>query len=85
MDGSAALVTVLRGQAPLVTFGAAADEGGADELWKLLGRNGVARPSAVPWLAARLEVGSVLHLGDLGWLGDFERCWAWCWLSREEP
>ncbi len=82
VDGTAALVTVMRAGDPLVTFGVAADERGAAKLWPLIARPGVVRPSAVPWLAAGLEVGVAVHPGDLGWLGDFERCWAWCWLNH---
>jgi hypothetical protein len=82
VDGTAALVTVMRAGDPLVTFGVAADERGAAKLWPLIARLGVAQPSAVPWLAVGLEVGVAAHPGDLGWLGDFERCWAWCWLNN---
>ena len=82
VDGTAALVTVFRDEAPLVTFGVAADADGAKQLWPLIGRPDVAEPSAVPWLAARLEVGVALHPGDADWLGDFERCWAWAWLGQ---
>jgi hypothetical protein len=82
VDGTAALVTVMRGGDPLVTFGVAADEPGAERLWPLIARPGVPQPSAVPWLTAGLEVGVAVHPGALGWLGDFERCWAWCWLDH---
>lgn len=81
VDGTAALVTVFRGTAPLVTFGVAADEAGAADLWPLIARPGIRQPSAAPWLAAGLEMGAAAHQDDLRWLGDFERCWAWCWLS----
>jgi hypothetical protein len=80
LDGPAALVTVFRDDAPLVMFGVAADEAGAAELWPLLNAQ-VPEPSAVPWLAVRLQAGLALHPGDGRWLGDFERCWAWAWLS----
>lgn len=80
VDGTAAMVTVFRDDAPLVTFGVAADQDGADALWPVLGAD-VAEPSAVPWLAARLEPGLALHPDDGHWLGDFERCWAWAWLT----
>ena len=81
IDGTAALVTVFRGAAPVVTFGVAADEAGAADLWPLIARPGIRQPSAVPWLAVGLEIGAAAHQDDLGWLGDFERCCAWCWLS----
>lgn len=86
VDGPAALVTVMRGGAPLATFGVAADEAGADEVWPLLHDRlaDPARPSATPWLAVRLEAGAAVYPGDLGWLGDFERCWAWAWLGTIE-
>ena len=84
IDGPAALVTVFRGEAPLVTFGVAADAAGAADLWPLISRawEPMAAPSATPWLAVRLEPGLLLHGGDADWLGDFERCWAWCWLDQ---
>lgn len=81
VDGTAALATVMRGDAPLATLAVAADEAGAAKLWKLAGREDVAQPSAVPWLAVRLEAGMLLHPDDAEWLGDFERCWAWAWLD----
>jgi hypothetical protein len=81
-DKEDCLVTVMRAGDPLVTFGVAADERGAAKLWPLIARPGVAQPSAVPWLAVGLEVGVAVHPGDLGWLADFERCWAWCWLNN---
>jgi hypothetical protein len=82
VDGPAALVTVSRGEAPLVTFGVAADEKGAAELWSLIGRPGVPKPPATPWLAVKLEPGLLLHRDHADWLGDFERCWAWAWLEE---
>jgi hypothetical protein len=88
VDGSAALVTVYRGGAPLVTFAVAADDQAASQLWPLItvpagppGGYPAARPTATPWLAARLETGVTVHPADLAWLGDFERCWAWAWLD----
>jgi hypothetical protein len=43
-----------------------------------------------PWCAARLDIGTVILQRDrpqewtatMGWLGNFERCLAWAWLSR---
>jgi hypothetical protein len=81
VDGPAALVTVDRDGAPLVTFGVAADQDGAAVLWPLISEPAVAEPSAVPWIAVRLEVGLGLSPDDGDWLGDFERCWAWAWLD----
>jgi hypothetical protein len=84
VDGTAALVTPARDSVPLVTMGVAADESAADYLWPLMGEGHpeAARPSAVPWIAVRLEAGATLYPADLRWLGDFERCWAWAWLDR---
>jgi hypothetical protein len=82
VDGTAALVTVMDGGDPLVTFGVAADERGAEQLRQLIARPGVPQPSAVPWPAAGLEAGVAAHPGALDWLGDFERCWAWCRLDQ---
>ncbi len=82
VDGTAALVTVYREDAPLVTFGVAADQAGAAALWPLLGQSEAPEPSAVPWLAVRLQPGLALYPGDADWLRDFERCWAWAWLNE---
>jgi hypothetical protein len=96
VDGGAALVTVFRvipddpPLAPLVSLAVAADEEGAGKVWPLILASAAVpsavppQPGAVPWLAVRLEPGLVLYPDDAGWLGDFERCWAWTWLGTRE-
>jgi hypothetical protein len=34
-----------------------------------------------PWIAVSLEPDIVNHADALEWLGDFERCLAWAWIS----
>jgi hypothetical protein len=82
VDGTSALVTPMRDSWPLVTMGVAADEAGADEVWPLIGHPEIARPSPAPWIAVKLENGAIVHPTDVGWLSDFEQCWAWAWMDQ---
>ena len=71
---------------PIVTIGIAAIEQKAAVAWSLLVKDADPRPAILeqplaPWCAARLEVGSALHPEAMSWLGDFERCLAWAWLT----
>jgi len=34
-----------------------------------------------PWVAAALDEAAASHPDAMAWLGDFERCLAWAWLS----
>jgi hypothetical protein len=71
---------------PIVTFGVAQRSRHGAALWALLARQfavrpGLQRPSE-PWCAVVL-LPAALHYPDaMGWLGDFERCVAWAWISR---
>jgi hypothetical protein len=76
----------------LVTFGVAPPSPCAKRLWQLLHQSGSflemkTSPARVPvdsWCAARVEVGFALYPPQAGsWIGDFERCIAWAWLSRK--
>jgi hypothetical protein len=70
----------------LVTFGVAQRSRQGAALWPMLvDRLGAApdlqRP-AEPWLAVALHEGLIMHMDVIGLLGDFERCCAWAWMTR---
>lgn len=71
---------------PLVTFAVAQDAGGGDELWaKLAGRFGAApglQKPPEPWCGVVVHPALVLDGAASEWLGDFERCVAWAWITR---
>ena len=72
--------------APLVTFGVAQRSRQGAALWALLIRafpvkQGLQQPEA-PWLAVALHPSAAAYTGALDWLGDFERCIAWAWITR---
>lgn len=81
---------------PVITFGVACEQSViAAGLWGLLHgeRSGIKNSYAtdpsmvpnVPWVAARMEIGSILiDQNDLLWMADFERCIAWAWTLRRQ-
>lgn len=95
--GGAMVATVDDGRVPLVTFGAAADDASADQLWPLLERTYLQigdakgfrsadlaaprRPDSTPWCAA---VPMFASPQDAMTLGDLERCYAWAFLELLE-
>lgn len=71
---------------PLVTFGVAQRSRHAAALWPLLvaldgAADGLQRPPS-PWCAVSLQLGLLLHPTASEWLGEFERCVAWAWITR---
>jgi len=71
---------------PLITLGVAQRSRQAAALWPLLlampgSASGVRRPEP-PWCAVSLQPGLLLHPTASDWLGDFERCVAWAWITR---
>ena len=38
-------------------------------------------PPEVPYIADRIEVGSVLNMDAMRWTGDFSRCMGWIYLA----
>jgi len=71
---------------PLLTFGVAARSRHAPMLWELLTRQpcvqeGLRQPPA-PWCGVVLYPALAGHLTATEWLGDFERCVAWAWVTR---
>jgi hypothetical protein len=68
----------------LVRIGVADKSRCAQPLWERLGGAPDARP-AEPWCAASIDPrGASADRAAYRWLGDFERCLAWAWLTREE-
>ena len=61
-------------------------QGDCAELWQMMiaqpgARPGLTKPQE-PWLAALVYPSAVGYRGDLGWMGDFEACVAWAWITR---
>ncbi|HWR36392.1 MAG TPA: hypothetical protein VN622_11035 [Clostridia bacterium] len=76
---------------PLVTIGVAAHSLRGAAVWRMLHETGsmeyATSPNEVPgepWCAVRLDVGLPFYPEAAAWLGDFERCLAWAWMSRYE-
>ena len=71
---------------PLATFGVAQRSRHGEALWALLvanfGAHAKARRPGEPWCAVALHPTLVLDPAATEWLGDFERCVAWAWLTR---
>ena len=71
---------------PLITMGVAQRSRHAAKLWDALCAAVPSRPKmdmpATPWLAVITYPTLAAHLGAAGWLGDFERCIAWAWITR---
>lgn len=71
---------------PLITMGVAQDAQQANELWlsmkKAFGAaQGLEMPET-PWLVVAVHPGIAIYRGPVEWLGDFERCIAWAWITR---
>ena len=71
---------------PLITLGVAQRSRQGADLWASLTKafdtaRGLEMPGA-PWLAVAVHPGVLVYGGPVEWLGDFERCVAWAWLTR---
>lgn len=93
LDAGCAVFSVHRGAEAIVLCGVAWEQEPAAGLWqtlesvyhKLSDRPGAIAaqaspemPTTVPWLGVVILPSLVLTArGDVGWLGDFERCLAW--------
>lgn len=71
---------------PLVSVGVA-KKSRHDHLWGLLtgpvmppAKTGITRPQS-PWCGVVIHPTIAMHIDALEWLGDFERCIAWVWVS----
>ena len=93
-DGSILIVTVFgpclpdtKQGWPLVTFAIATDDYHADSLWASLIEKFDHPPDLeqppTPWCAVAIHptIGLILHSESMRWLGDFEKCCAWAWIS----
>ena len=68
----------------LVEIGIADHPRCGQPLWVRLGGADDARPQE-PWCVASLDpAGAIADPGAYKWLGDFERCLAWAWLTGQE-
>ena len=71
---------------PLVTFGVAQRSRHGADLWPKLiaafGAKANLQKPAEPWLAVALRDGLMQHIDVIPLLGDFERCCAWAWITR---
>ena len=70
---------------PLVSFGVAARSRQSGELWAWLcaqygSRDALTAPGT-PWCAVALRPAYMQQSGVSAWMGDFERCIAWTWLT----
>ena len=89
ISGSAPITGPMAGKCPpLVTMGVAKRSRHAAALWPLLtgpvmppAKRGIKCPDA-PWLAVAIWPTIAMHPDALEWLGDFERCIAWAWITR---
>jgi hypothetical protein len=75
------------GQAmPLITMGVAQRSRQSADLWSMLinafpAVRGLEAPGT-PWLAVAVHPSIASYTGPVEWLGDFERCIAWAWITR---
>lgn len=89
--GHSLIATVWRGDKPICTIGVAARGRGGPQLWRGLHEHAASElrtsidvwPQA-PWCAARLDPGLAWHADAAHWLGDYERCLAWAWISMRK-
>lgn len=71
---------------PLITLVVAQRSRQGPDLWALMlaqygGQTGLQRP-AEPWCAVAIHPTLTLYPDTVEWLGDFERCLAWAWITR---
>lgn len=71
---------------PLVTIGVAQRSRQAAPLWSMLttafGNPRSVRMPADPWVVVALHPTLAKYPDAAHWLGDFERCVAWAWITR---
>ena len=71
---------------PLVTFGVAVRSRQTAPLWDILVKafdckSGLVAPAA-PYCAVAVHPSIAAYSEPVEWLGDFERCVAWAWITR---
>lgn len=72
---------------PLITLAVAQRSRHGADLWGLMvsifgAAPGLRRPTE-PWCAVALHPSLAAHREATQWLGDFERCVAWAWITRQ--
>lgn len=69
---------------PLVTLGVAQRSRHSNKLWPLMAAKFGARviAPAPPWCAVAVLAPLAAYQSASEWLGDFERCIAWAWITR---
>ncbi|QNM94879.1 hypothetical protein [Chitinimonas koreensis] len=71
---------------PLLTFGVATKSRHAIPLWEMLMQQPFVHPKSqrppAPWCAVALYPVLQQHPEAARWMGDFERCVAWAWITR---
>jgi hypothetical protein len=71
---------------PLVTFGVAQRSRQGAQLWSMLTTSFGATPRikqpGTPYCAVAIHPSIAIYAGPVDWLGDFERCVAWAWITR---
>lgn len=80
------VMTVFEGADALVTFAVAGRSRQSAPLWVYMTAQHGATPGLtapdVPWLAVAVRAAFGAHPDSAEWLGDFERCVAWTFLSK---
>lgn len=71
---------------PLVTFGVATRSRQGPPLWGMMiqafdYKPGLQQPGT-PYCAVAIHPSIAMYTGPVEWLGDFERCVAWEWITR---
>lgn len=71
---------------PLVTFGVAQRSRHGAVLWGMMIKAFGCKPGLqapqTPFCAVAIHPGIAIYKGPVEWLGDFERCVAWAWITR---
>ena len=80
------VMTVFAGADAIVTFAVAGRSRQSAPLWSCMIAQHSAAPGltapATPWIAVAVREGLAAHREAAEWLGDFERCVAWAFLSK---
>lgn len=71
---------------PMVTFGVATRTRQGAPLWGMMikafdCKPGLQQPDT-PYCAVAIHPSITIYKGPVDWLGDFERCVAWAWITR---
>ncbi len=72
---------------PLITLGVAKRSRHGAALWQMMvdafDAHRATRMPAEPWIAVALHASIAAYPDSAEWLGDFERCVAWAWITRK--